>query len=48
MRVTVRVGKGNEKVFDEYDDALDYIDTFLPEIELGTLNTDDIQIDYHD
>lgn len=47
MRVGVKVAKNEEKVFDNYDEAIDYIDTFLPEMEAGTLNSDDIVVEYY-
>ena len=47
MRVGVKVAKNEEKVFDNYDEAIEYIDTFLPELESGTLNSDDIVVEYY-
>lgn len=44
MRVGVRVAKNEEKFFENYDDALDYIDTFISEIEALNISTDDIII----
>lgn len=47
MKVSVSI-KDSEKYFDSYDDAMDYIETFIPEIEALNLSPDDIQINYHD
>lgn len=47
MKVVVRVSEKDDKIFENYDDALDYIETYIPEIENGTLSPDDIEINYH-
>jgi hypothetical protein len=47
MRVGVKVAKNEERIFDSFDEAIDYIDTFLPEVEAGTLNSDDIVVEYY-
>lgn len=48
MKVTVKIAKNDVVSFDDYDDAMDYIEQYLPEMEVGTLNIDDIVINYHD
>ena len=47
MKVIVRVSEKDEKIFENYDDAMDYIERYIPEIENGNLSPDDIEIDYH-
>lgn len=47
MKVVVRISDKNEKIFDSYDDAMDYIESYIPEIENGNLSPDDIEINYH-
>lgn len=48
MKIGVKVCKNDEKFFAEYDDAMDYIETFIPEIEALNISTDDIIINYYD
>lgn len=48
MRVGVKVGKNDEEFFADYDDAMDYIETFIPEVEALNISTDDIIIKYYD
>lgn len=48
MRISVKVAESDLQVFDDYDDAMDYIESFMSDIESGVLNTDDIKIEYHD
>lgn len=48
MRISVKVAENDLQSFDDYDDAMDYIESFMPDIESGMLNTDDIIIEYHD
>lgn len=47
MRVGVRIGKNDEEFFADYDDAMNYIETFIPEIESLNLSPDDILINYY-
>jgi len=47
MKVSVRIAKNPEKIFENYDDAMNYIETYMTEIESGMLNTDDIIIEYY-
>jgi hypothetical protein len=47
MRVGVKIAKNDEKLFDSYDGAMDYIEVFLPEIEALNISTDDIEINYY-
>ena len=35
------------KTYKNYDDAMEYIENYIPEIENGTLSPDDIEISYH-
>lgn len=48
MRVGVKVAKNDEEFFEDYDEALDYIETFMQEIESLNISTDDIKINYYD
>lgn len=48
MRVAVTVAKNSEKTFESYDDAMNYIESFLPEIESLNISTDDIKINYYE
>jgi exonuclease VII small subunit len=48
MKVTVKIAKNDALSFDDYNEAMDYIEQYLPEMEVGALNIDDIIIDYHD
>ena len=48
MRVGVTICKNDEKFFANYDEAMDYIETFMPEIEGLNISTDDIIINYYD
>lgn len=47
MKVSVKVAKNDEKLFDNYDEAMDYIESFMTEIESLNISTDDIIINYH-
>lgn len=47
MKVVVKISEEDEKYFKNYDDAMEYIENYIPEIENGTLNPDDIEINYH-
>lgn len=48
MRVGVTVGENEEVLFDDYNDAMDYIEDIIPEIEALNISTDDIKIEYYD
>jgi len=48
MRVGVTVGENDEVLFDDYNDAMDYIEDIIPEIESLNISTDDIRIEYYD
>jgi hypothetical protein len=47
MRVGVKIIDNDEKMFDSYDEAMDYIEVFMPEIEALNISTDDIEINYY-
>lgn len=47
MKIGVTVGENDEILFDNYDDAMDYIEEFIPEIEALNISTDDIKIEYY-
>jgi len=47
MKVVVKISEEDEKYFENYDDAMEYIENYIPEIENGTLSPDDIEISYH-
>ena len=47
MRVGVKIAESDEKMFDSYDEAMDYIEVFMPEIEALNISTDDIAINYY-
>jgi hypothetical protein len=48
MRVGVTVANNEEQIFDDYNDALDFIEDLMPEIESLNISTDDIRIEYYD
>lgn len=48
MRVGVTVGENEEVLFDDYNDAMDYIEDIIPEVEALNISTDDIKIEYYD
>lgn len=48
MRVGVTIGENEEVLFDDYNDAMDYIEDIIPEIEALNISTDDIKIEYYD
>lgn len=48
MRVGVTVGENEEVLFEDYNDAMDYIEDIIPEIEALNISTDDIKIEYYD
>lgn len=48
MRVGVKIRQNPEKFFENYDDAMDYIENFIPEIETMALSPDDILINYYE
>lgn len=47
MRVGIKICENNEKMFDSYDEAMDYIEVFISEIEALNISTDDIEINYY-
>lgn len=47
MRVSVIIGENDEIIFDNYEDAMDYIEDIMPEVEALNISTDDIQIQYY-
>lgn len=48
MRVGVTIGENEEVLFDDYNDAMDYIEDIIPEVEALNISTDDIKIEYYD
>ena len=48
MRIGVKVAKNDERFFVDYDEAMDYIESFMTEIESLNISTDDIIINYYD
>lgn len=48
MRVGVTVANNEEHIFEDYDDALDFIEDLMSEIEALNISTDDIRIEYYD
>lgn len=48
MRIGVTVGENDEVLFEDYDDAMNYIEDLIPEIESLNISTDDIRIEYYD
>lgn len=48
MRVGVTIGENDEVLFDDYNDAMDYIEDIIPEVEALNISTDDIKIEYYD
>ena len=47
MRVGIKICENDEKMLDSYDEAMDYIEVFISEIEALNISTDDIQINYY-
>lgn len=47
MRVGIKICENDEKMFDSYDEAMDYIEVFISEIEALKISTDDIEINYY-
>jgi len=47
MRVGIKICKNDEKMFNSYDEAMNYIEVFISEIEALNISTDDIQINYY-
>lgn len=48
MRVGVTLKDGEETIFETYDDAMDYIEGLIPEVEGLHISTDDILIKYYE
>jgi len=47
MNIGVKVCRNEEKFFKDYDEAMDYIESFMTEIESLNISTDDIIINYY-
>jgi len=47
MKVGVKICENDEKIFNSYDEAMNYIEVFMPEIEALNISTDDIIINYY-
>lgn len=47
MRVGIRICENDEKLFNSYDEAMNYIEVFISEIEALNISTDDIKITYY-
>lgn len=48
MKVGVQVGENSEMIFDSYDEAMDYIEVVIPEVESLNISTDDIKVKYYE
>jgi hypothetical protein len=47
MRVSVTVGQNNQIIFENIEDAMDYIEDLMPEVEALNISTDDIKVEYY-
>jgi hypothetical protein len=47
LRIGVKIAKNEEIIFEDFHEAMEYIDTFIPELAAGTLNSDDIITEYY-
>tara|TARA_B100001063_G_scaffold21327_1_gene16374 strand:+ start:1101 stop:1247 length:147 start_codon:yes stop_codon:yes gene_type:complete len=47
MKVGVQIEENSEIIFDSYDEAMDYIELIIPEVESLNINTDDIKVKYY-
>lgn len=47
MKVGVQIEENSEMIFDSYDEAMDYIELIIPEVESLNINTDDIKVKYY-
>lgn len=47
MRVSVTVGKNDQIIFENVEDAMDYIEDLMPEVEALNISTDDIKVEYY-
>ena len=47
MRVSVTVGQNDQIIFENIEDAMDYIEDLMPEVEALNISTDDIKVEYY-
>jgi hypothetical protein len=47
MKVGVQVKDNKEMIFENYEDAMDYIETIIPEVESLNITTDEIKVKYY-
>tara|TARA_A200000159_G_scaffold109014_1_gene101838 strand:- start:7324 stop:7470 length:147 start_codon:yes stop_codon:yes gene_type:complete len=47
MKVSVKLKDDDPIMFETYEEAMDYIETLIPDLEGLNISTDDILIDYH-
>ena len=47
MKVGVQIGENSEIIFNSYDEAMDYIEVVIPEVESLNISTDDIKVKYY-
>ena len=47
MKVSVKLKDNDPIMFETYEEAMDYIETLIPDLEGLNISTDDILIDNH-
>tara|TARA_Y100000385_G_scaffold150965_1_gene156566 strand:+ start:733 stop:882 length:150 start_codon:yes stop_codon:yes gene_type:complete len=47
MKIGVTIGKNDEIIFDDFEEAMDYIENIMPEVEALNISTDDIKVEYY-
>ena len=47
MRASVTVGQNDQIIFENIEDAMDYIEDLMPEVEALNISTDDIKVEYY-
>jgi len=47
MKVSVTVAKNDPIIFENVEDAMDYIEDLMPEVEALNISTDDIKVEYY-